>query len=123
VNIHNAYHQGQYQQVLNFDTSSFNSDNALPAQLLQLRASIALGAYDDVLAEVKGKKVPDLAAAGLLAQYLKGDESAVEKAKVLAEKEGDALGVQLLAGTVLARAGLVEEALAVLAKHQGSLDA
>ena len=67
--------------------------------------------------------MPDLAAAGLLAQYLKGDESAVEKAKTLAEKEGDALGVQLLAGPVLARAGMTEEALAVLAKHQGSLDA
>jgi coatomer subunit epsilon len=54
---------------------------------------------------------------------LKGDESAVEKAKMLAEKEGDSLGVQLMAGTVLARAGLVEEALAVLSKHQGNLDA
>jgi len=123
VNIHNAYHQGQYQQVLDFDTSSFSSDNTLPAQLLRLRASLALGKYDDVLSEVKGKKVPDLVAAGLLASYLKGDESAVEKAKMLAEKEGDALGVQLMAGTVLARAGMVEEALAVLAKHQGSLDA
>jgi coatomer protein complex subunit epsilon len=123
VNIHSAYHQGQYQKVVDFDTSSFSSENELPARILKLRAQIALGEYDDVISEVKGDRTPDLVAAGLLAQYLKGDESAVDKAKALAEKEGDALGVQILAGTVLARAGLVEEALAVLSKHEGSLDA
>ncbi|KIW00198.1 uncharacterized protein PV09_08238 [Verruconis gallopava] len=128
VNIHNAYHQGQYQHVVDFDTSSFSPENEAPAQLLKLRALVALGRYDDVLATAaaaKGaaNKSPDLAAAALLAGYLKGDESAVEKAKALAEKEADALGVQILIGTLLARAGLVEEALALLAKHQGSLDA
>lgn len=123
VNIHSAYHQGQFQTALDFDTSASSPENKLPAQILKLRASIALGQYDDVLSQTKGKKQPELVAAGLLASYLKGDESAVEKAKSLAEKEGDVLGVQLLAGTVLARAGLVEEALSVLSKHQGSLDA
>jgi coatomer protein complex subunit epsilon len=123
VNIHGAYHQGQFQQVVDFDTSSFSSENKLPAQVLKLRAQIALGNYNNVISEVRGQKTPDLVAAGLLAQYLKGDKSTVEKAKTLAETDGDELGVQILAGTVLARAGLVEEALAVLVKHQGSLDA
>lgn len=45
------------------------------------------------------------------------------KAQELAKKEGDNLSVQVLCGGVLADAGLVEEALALLAKHQGSLDA
>lgn len=45
------------------------------------------------------------------------------KAQELAKKEGDNLTVQVLCGSVLADAGWVEEALALLAKHQGSLDA
>lgn len=45
------------------------------------------------------------------------------KAQELAKNEGDNLTVQVLCGSVLADAGLVEEALALLAKHQGSLDA
>lgn len=123
MNIHSAYHQGQYQNVVDFNTTSFSSENDAPAQLLKLRARIALGDYDKVISEVKGEKDPDLVAAGLLAQYLKGDKSVVDKAKALAEKSGDGLGVQIMCGSVLADAGLVEEALAVLAKHQGSLDA
>jgi len=88
-----------------------------------LRASIALGEYDDVISETTNAETPDLAAANLLAQYLKGNKSVVDQAKTLAEKEGDVLGVQVCCGTVLADAGMVEEALALLVKHQGSLDA
>lgn len=44
--------------------------------------------------------------------------------KALVEKEGqENLTVQLCAGIVLEKAGETEEALAVLSKHQGSLDA
>ena len=44
--------------------------------------------------------------------------------KKLVEKEGQSnLTVQLVGGTVLEREGLTEEALAVLSKHEGSLDA
>lgn len=127
VNIHNAFHQGQYQQVVDFDTSSFSASNALPTRVLKLRARLALGQYDDVIAETSGESgVPDLQAAAALATYLKSPESAdkaVAKAQELAASAGDNLSVQLLAGSVLANAGLTEEALALLAKHQGSLDA
>ncbi|KAB2577206.1 hypothetical protein BFW01_g8522 [Lasiodiplodia theobromae] len=126
VNIHNAFHQGQYQQVVDFDTSSFSATNALPARVLKLRARLALGQYDDVAAEAAAEPgVPDLQAAAALAAYLKspGDEKAVATAQELAASAGDNLSVQLLAGSVLANAGLTEEALALLAKHQGSLDA
>lgn len=69
---------------------------------------------------------PDLAAIKVLAEYLKNTdagEDAVSKAQKLAGESGDNLTVQLCAGTVLAREGLTEEALAVLGKHEGSLDA
>jgi len=125
VNIHNAYHQAQYAKVIDFDTSAFSSDNEVPAQLLKLRAKIALGQYAEVIQDVKGKEsTPDFAAARLLAEYLKnGKEDVVEKGAQLATKEGDKnLGVQLLIGTLLGRAGRTEEALALLSKHQGSLD-
>jgi coatomer protein complex subunit epsilon len=127
VNIHSAFHQGQYKNVVDFDTSSFSSENTLPAQILKYRARLALGEYDEVLSEVKGdSSSPDVAAVGILAEYLKapGEESkAVAKAQELAQKEADNLTVELLCGTVLAAANLVDEALALLAKHQGSLDA
>ena len=128
VHIHSALHQGQFQKVLEFDTSDFSESNELPARVLKLRAQLALGQYDDVILEVKSEadSVPDLAAAKALAQYCKDPrnaDEAVQAASKLSKEQADSLGVQLLAGTVLANAGLTEEALALLAKHQGSLDA
>jgi len=81
-----------------------------------------------VLKEIKGQEsTPDFAAVAVLAEYKKRkatDASAVvEKAQELAKATGDNLNVELCCGTVLADAGLTEEALALLAKHQGSLDA
>lgn len=78
--------------------------------------------------EVKGQEsTPDFAAVAVLAEYKKRkstDASAVvEKAQELAKAQGDNLNVELCCGTVLADTGLIEEALALLAKHQGSLDA
>ncbi|OJD34206.1 coatomer subunit epsilon [Diplodia corticola] len=126
VNIHNAFHQGQYQQVIDFDTSSFSATNALPARVLKLRAQLALGQHAAVAQAAAAEPgVPDLRAAGALAASLQNpaDETAVATAQELAATAADNLSVQLLAGTVLANAGLTEEALALLAKHQGSLDA
>ena len=127
VHIHNAFHQAQYQQVTDWDTSSFSSSNALAARVLKLRAKVALGQYDEVLSETKGgESTPDLAAVKVLAQYAKkpGAESpAVKAAQELAKKQPDNLSVELCCSTVLANAGLTEEALALLSKHQGSLDA
>ncbi|KAF2817655.1 uncharacterized protein BDZ99DRAFT_484436 [Mytilinidion resinicola] len=126
VNLHNAFHAGQYTACTTFDTSAFSASNALPARILQLRAQLALGEYDAVLSSVKSEQnVPDLAAVAALAAYEKGgkEAEAVERVRKLASAQGDNLSVQLLGGTVLARAGEFEEALALLARHQGSLDA
>lgn len=130
INIHAAFHQYQYESVLNdFDPSSFSPENNLSARVLQLRARVALGQAQDVLDEVKAEKQPELVAVSALAT-LGTTGGATEAAaaaaivdKLLAEA-GDAAGengvVQVLGGTVLAAAGREEEALALLGRHQGN---
>ncbi|KAL2139793.1 hypothetical protein VTI28DRAFT_4678 [Corynascus sepedonium] len=127
INIHNHFHQGQYQEVVDFDVSSLSPENALPARVLQLRARVALGQAEDVLAEVQGEAAegaPELAAvSALAAQALGKADEAVETIEGLAQSAGDNPTVQVLGGTVLQAAGKSEEALALLGRHQGSLDA
>lgn len=79
-----------------------------------------------MIAEVKGDSTPDLEAVRILAEYLKDPENGEQSAKEgeqLGEKAGDNLTVQICCGTVLAAQGNYEQALALLAKHQGTLDA
>lgn len=130
VNIHTAFIQGLYQAVLSdFDAGSFSASNKLPIQILQYRAQCALGQHAQVLSSISesdAKSTPDLAAVRTFASYLQkpsSDSPAVAEAKQLAESAGDNLSVQLLCGTVLARAGEQEAAVQLLSKHQGSLDA
>ncbi|KAI1207357.1 coatomer epsilon subunit-domain-containing protein [Annulohypoxylon truncatum] len=124
INIHNHFHQGQYQEVIDFDTSALSPENELPARVLSLRAQIALGQAEDVIAEVQGESEPELAAIGALAQYVSGEtDEAVKTIEELASSAGDNQTVQVIGGTVLQAAGKSEEALALLSQHSGSLDA
>ena len=125
LSIHNAFHQGQYQKVIEFDTSALSTENALPGRVLQLRAQIANGEAEVVLADVEGEdEVPDLAAVKALAQYTTGNTSdAVREVEKLSTASSENMTVQILGGTVLQAAGKSEEALALLTKHQGSLEA
>ena len=128
VNVHTAFIQGQYTAVVNdFSPDTFSESNRLPIRILQYRAQCELGQYDQVLSEVsagEAKKTPDLAAVRTYASYLsKRADSAVTEAEQLAETASENLTVQLLCGTVLARAGKEEQALKLLGSHQGSLDA
>ncbi|PLB35030.1 putative Coatomer subunit epsilon [Aspergillus candidus] len=125
INIHNAFHQGQYETVIDFDTSALSPENQLPARVLKLRALIAQGQSDRALAEISSDdSVPDLAAVKALAQHASADEeSALQLAQDLAENYPDNATVQVLGGTVFQALGKSEEALALLAKHQGSLEA
>ncbi|EGR47821.1 coatomer complex, epsilon subunit [Trichoderma reesei QM6a] len=124
INIHTHFYQSQYQQVIDFDTSSFSPENAIPARVLKLRARLALGQAEDVLAEVQGETIPDLEAIGALAEFNLGKtDSALKTIEKLAASAGDNVTVQVVGGTVLQAAGKSEEALALLSKHQGSLDA
>ncbi|EFQ28357.1 coatomer epsilon subunit [Colletotrichum graminicola] len=124
INIHSHFHQGQYQEVIDYDTSALSPENELPARVLVLRARIALGQATDVLAEVQGEKEPELVALGALAESALGKtDSAVKTIEKLAASEGANTTVQIVGGTVLQAAGKSEEALALLSQHQGSLDA
>ena len=128
VNIHTAFIQGQYDTVLNdFTTTDFSQSNHLPVQILRYRAQCALGQYDQVISSISdndAKSTPDLAAARTFASCLqKQSPNALQEAERLADAHRENLTVQLLCGTILARAGKPEEALQLLQKHTGSLDA
>lgn len=131
VNIHTAFVQGQYTSVISdFSPDDFSPANSLPVRILQYRAQSALGQYDEVISAISdsdAKSTPDLAAARTFASYLQaggGEEGdAVTEAERLAEQHGENLSVELLCGTILARAGKSEQAVTLLQKHQGSLDA
>ena len=127
VNIHSEFHQGQYHKVTEFLISSLSPSNQLPARVLQLRARIALRQYDGVISELNGEDdTPAFAALRAFAQYSKDPwdaEDAMKTVERLVTEEEDNMTVQLLCGTILANQGRSEEAVALLAKHQGSLDA
>jgi len=124
LNIHNAFHQGQYQTVIEFDTSSLSAENRIPASVLQLRAQIANGKAEDVLTSIEKETAPDFAAVRAFAQYSTGNTSgAVSDIEKLVARQSENATVQLLSGTVLQAAGKTEEALSILSKHQGSLEA
>lgn len=128
INIHAAFHQYQYQSVLDdFDPESFSAENHLAARVLQLRSRVALGQAQGVLDEVGGDQEgkPELAAVVALALLSLGSvDDAVQGVEGLLADGGDAAGenavVQVLGGTVLAAAGKTDEALALLGRHQGS---
>lgn len=123
INIHTAFHAGAYQQVLDFDTSSFSSSNALPVRVLKLRSQIALGQTSDVISSLSSEKTPDLVAVRLLAEHESGKDVLEQIGKLVEQHGQENLTVQLVAGIVYEGAGETEKALEVLSKHQGSLDA
>jgi coatomer protein complex subunit epsilon len=132
VNIHTAFIQGQHNLVLSdYSPSDFSQSNRLPVRVLQNRSQIELGQAAQVLSSIsaaEGTSTPDLAAVRTYASFSASKneherEKAVAEAEKLSEAQGDNLTVQLLCGTVLARAGKAEQALQLLGRHQGSLDA
>ncbi|KAI9812535.1 MAG: hypothetical protein M1832_000385 [Thelocarpon impressellum] len=125
LNMHNAFHQGQYTKVVQFDTDALSAENSLPARVLALRARVALGQAEDVIADVDGEDdVPELVAVKAYAQYAAGDTSeATRSIEQLVATSSESAAIQLLGGTVLQAEGKSEEALALLGKHQGNIEA
>ena len=125
LNLQNAFHQGQYQNVIDFDTSSLSRENSLSGRVLRLRAQVASGQAEDVIAQVEGDdQKPDLVAVKALAQHALGDTSgALKEVERLISTSPENQTVQLLAATVLQAEGRSEDALNLLAKHQGNLEA
>jgi coatomer protein complex subunit epsilon len=121
INLHNHFIQGQWQEVVDYDTSALSPENALPARVLALRAQVALGNAEDVIADVKGEKQVELLAVCAFADYAAGNvEAAVRTVEKLAATQGENATVQILGGSVLQAEGHSEEALALLSKHQGN---
>lgn len=125
LNIHNSFHQGQYQEVIDFNTSKLSSENTVPAQVLKWRAQIANGQVKAVLDRLaKEAESSDNAAVKTFALLASGNPTqAQEAAEQLAETSAENTTVQILAGTVLQAVGKSEEALTLLSKHQGNLEA
>lgn len=130
INIHTTFTQSQHSTVLSdYDPTTFSPPNKLPARLLQLRSQCALGQTTTVLSSVtpaEAQSNPSLAAMRAYASHLASpsDPAPIATAQELAEAHGaDNADVQLLAGAVLARAGKCDDAVKLLGKHQGSLDA
>ncbi|KAL9610971.1 MAG: hypothetical protein Q9167_004348 [Letrouitia subvulpina] len=124
LTLYNAFHQGQYAAALDFDTSSLSKSNLTPARILKLRAQIASGDAQGALASIQKENGPDFTAVQALAQYTLGDTStATEQVDNLVETASDNATVQILCGTILQGIGRTEEALSLLSKHQGNLEA
>lgn len=123
---HTALYQGQYSSVLDFDTNSLSPSNRTAAQILNYRAQIALCQSSTVLSSLSASAAssPDLASVRALALYTSGNVTeALSAVESLVDKEGENGTLQVLCGTVLALAERYEDALSLLSKHQGSLEA
>lgn len=124
LTIHNAFQQGQYQAVLDFDTSSLSQSNVTPARVLKLRAQIATGDAQGAISNSQKETGPDFTAVKAFAQYSSGDNAGATKLiEQLIESSSENATVQILGGIVLQANGRTEEALSLLSKHQGNLEA
>jgi coatomer protein complex subunit epsilon len=124
LNIHNAFHQGHYQAVLEQSIAGLSPENTLTAKVYMMRAKIACGQANDVLTELEGASEPDLIAVKAFAEYSTAKkEEAAATIEELASTDSDNTTVQVIGGIVLHLEGKSEEALSLLSKHQGSLEA
>ena len=125
LNIQNAFYQGQYQTVTDFDVTSLSTENVIPARVLQLRAQIASNQAEEAIASAqKERDAPEFAAVQAFAMYATGHTTAGLRAmEELLQSVPENATVQVLGGTLLHAAGKSEEALMILTKHQGNLEA
>lgn len=124
LTVHNAFHQGQYQAVLDFDTSSLSQSNIIQARVLKLRAQIASGDAQGAISSVKKENSVDFVAVKAFAQYSLGDTPAATKQiEQLIGSSSENPTVQILGSIVLQLEDRTEEALSLLSKHQGNLEA
>lgn len=125
LNIQNAFYQGQYSLVIDFDRSSLSAENLVSARVLQLRAQVAVGQAQEVLSSLEDEDdVPEFSAVKAFAQYTIGNcSSALRAVERLVESASENAVVQVLGAVVLQAEEKTEEALALLTKHQGNLEA
>ena len=111
--------------MIDFDTSSLSAENKLSSRILQFRAQIELGQSADVIRTLSSEpNSPETAATKALAQYSTGN-GAVAGVPIdqITESAPENATVQILGGIIMQAAGRTEDALSLLSKHQGSLEA
>jgi coatomer subunit epsilon len=123
LNITTAFYTHAYESVLEFDASSLSPQNRSIAQRLKYRAQIALGRARDVLSALGSARDPASQSIKALAQHSSGNPAGAQLALSLAESEGEDAVVQVCCGIVLAASGSTSEAIELLSKHQGNLEA
>jgi coatomer protein complex subunit epsilon len=126
LTIHNAFHCGQYSAVIEHDLSGLSTENKLAARVYILRSRIASHQAGAVATELEGEAddVPDLGVLKAFAKYAQeNNEEAIKAIDAFVESSSDNATVQVIGATVLHSEGRSEEALALLSKHQGSLEA
>jgi hypothetical protein len=124
LNLHNSFHQGQYSTVVGENVSTLSPENQLAAKVYILRARIQTGEAEAVIQELGDASEPELQAVKAFAEYTTGnEESAVSAIDGLVASSADNGTVQVLGATVLHLAGRSDDALSLLSKHQGNLEA
>lgn len=119
--LQNAFHAGDYGTVIGADLSSSSPETQTAARVLRLRSLIAAGKAQQAQTELQ-KIVDDPEQPEILALKALADDS-VAAIEALATDHGDNATVQVIGGTLLHAAGRTDEALALLAKHEGNLEA
>lgn len=111
--------------MIDFDRSSLSAENLVSARVLQLRAQVAVGQAEKVISSLDDEDdVPEFSAVKAFAQYTIGNcSSALRAVEELVESASENAVVQVLGAAVLQAEEKTEEALALLTKHQGSLQA
>ena len=111
--------------MIEFDVSSLSAENVISARVLQLRAQIATSQAEEVVASLKKEHdAPDFAAVKAFASYALGNTTqGLQEMEELLQSVPENATVQVLGGALLHAAGKSEEALAILSKHQGNLEA
>ncbi|KAF8436383.1 coatomer epsilon subunit-domain-containing protein [Terfezia claveryi] len=124
LSIHNAFHQGQLTTVIEHNSSALAPENVIKAQVYKYRARIALGEAEEVSAELEGEDSPELAAVKALAVYTTGNTSvaAADIARLISSSSNNGT-VQVIGGIILHLEGKSDDAVALLSKHQGNLEA
>ncbi|KAI5793092.1 coatomer epsilon subunit-domain-containing protein [Geopyxis carbonaria] len=124
LNVHNAFHQGQYSTVLDQSISTLSPENKITAQVYIYRARIACGEAAAVIQELGGVSEPDLQATKAFAEYTTGkSQQSVAAIDELVSNSSENSTVQILGAIVLHLDGRSDEALTLLSKHQGNLEA
>ena len=122
--IHTAFHQGQFANVVEHETSAFAPENLIKANVYKYRARIALGEADAVRVELEGEGTPELAAVKALAEYKCGSQSdAVKDIETIISSSSDNVTVQVIGAIILHLEGKNDDAIALLSQHQGNLEA